>query len=420
MIISNLKLTWKVLKRRKLFTFISLFGITFTLTILMVGASFFDFMTNSQYPEKKQGRILYLERIEQYEGKNGNSYTNYRNGTPGYFLLDEYISKLKTPEKISIYSFSTISANSYINNKRVELKLRFSDEAFWDILDFGFIEGKPFVANDVKNKNYVAVISQATAQKYFGNEDSYLGRYIEANNTQYKVVGVVKNVPVLRVNSYADIWVPISTSKDDFTSKSLAGSYAAILLARSSSDFESIREECAKMITKVVLIHESKFHLEVYLDTYLQKFVRATPLGVSDRSGISNFYALLSALIILFMLLPAINLINLNVTRLMERSSEIGARRSFGATRKVLLSQFIVENLILTFLGGILAYIFSMIILKVIQFTGVIPYAEFNLNLRVLLVGLGFIIFFGLLSGILPAYRMSRLKITEVMNGGEL
>ena len=58
--------------------------------------------------------------------------------------------------------------------------------------------------------------------------------------------------------------------------------------------------------------------------------------------------------ILLVMLLPTLNLININVTRIMERSSEIGVRKAFGASSRTLVYQFIVENIILTLIGGII------------------------------------------------------------------
>ena len=62
--------------------------------------------------------------------------------------------------------------------------------------------------------------------------------------------------------------------------------------------------------------------------------------------------ALLAALALLFMLLPAVNLVNLNLSRILERASEIGVRKAFGASSRTLVGQFVVENLVLTLLGG--------------------------------------------------------------------
>src|ERR1700750_2574446 len=59
------KIAIAVLKRKKFFTFISLFGISFTLTILMVMTAFIDKVINDKYPDKKRDRLLFVNGIEQ-------------------------------------------------------------------------------------------------------------------------------------------------------------------------------------------------------------------------------------------------------------------------------------------------------------------------------------------------------------------
>ena len=58
-------------------------------------------------------------------------------------------------------------------------------------------------------------------------------------------------------------------------------------------------------------------------------------------------------LALLFLLIPTVNLVNINISRIMERASEIGVRKAFGAPARTLVGQFLVENLLLTFVGGL-------------------------------------------------------------------
>ena len=121
---------------------------------------------------------------------------------------------------------------------------------------------------------------------------------------------------------------------------------------------------------------------------------------------------------ILFMVLPTINLININISRIMERSSEIGIRKAFGAASRTLVGQFITENVILTLLGGILGFLGSVAILNVISESGLIAYANFQMNYKLFLYGLALTLFFGLFSGVYPAWRMSRLHPVDALRGG--
>src|ERR1700709_1007673 len=92
------KIAIAVLKRRKFFTFISLFGISFTLTILMVLTAFIDKVINDNYPDKKRNRLLYVNGIELRgpQAMNGS--------TVSFYFLTHYAGSLKTPVKIAISS----------------------------------------------------------------------------------------------------------------------------------------------------------------------------------------------------------------------------------------------------------------------------------------------------------------------------
>ena len=120
---------------------------------------------------------------------------------------------------------------------------------------------------------------------------------------------------------------------------------------------------------------------------------------------------------LLFSLLPAVNLVNLNMSRIMERASEIGVRKSFGASSRTLVGQFIVENLVLTLLGGAAGLVLSALALRALNGSGLIPYAQFTMNYRVFLYALGLAVFFGVLSGVYPAWRMSRLHPVAALKG---
>jgi putative ABC transport system permease protein len=136
--------------------------------------------------------------------------------------------------------------------------------------------------------------------------------------------------------------------------------------------------------------------------------------GLSATDKLAALIALAS---LAFMALPAINLINVNLSRVLERAPEIGVRRAFGATRSRLVGQFVVENIALSLVGGAIAFVLAAIVLAGISASGVIPYAHLTVNFRVLAFGLVASVVFGLLSGVVPAWRMSRLHPVEALRG---
>ena len=119
----------------------------------------------------------------------------------------------------------------------------------------------------------------------------------------------------------------------------------------------------------------------------------------------------------MFMLLPTLNLVNINVSRIMERASEIGVRKAFGATSGTLAIQFIVENIILTFIGGLIGLGLAFGILKLVQNMDVISYTQFTINFKVFLIAILLCVVFGFLSGVLPAIRMSKMQVVNAIKG---
>jgi putative ABC transport system permease protein len=185
-----------------------------------------------------------------------------------------------------------------------------------------------------------------------------------------------------------------------------------MLLASSKSDFAKIKNEFQSSVQKVEFPIEGFKNIETHARTILDLFI-----GVIYHDK-TSFYASLSALLLIIFAIPSLNLINLNITRIRERESEIGIRKSFGSPVTLIAWQFLIENIVLTLLGGLLALVFSLVILKSIQSTGVIPFDGIPFNFRIFLNAILFCLLFGLISGLLPALRMSRLQIVKTLHGG--
>ncbi|MEJ7684853.1 MAG: FtsX-like permease family protein [Segetibacter sp.] len=336
------------------------------------------------------------------------------NNPASYYYLSHYVSTLKTPAKVAISSFF-LPTNTYVNNKKISIYLKYTNDAFWDVMEYKFIEGKPYTLQQINNGERVAVISEDTKKDYFGDVASVVGKYIEADNVQYRVSGVVKSAPVTMLVSYADLFVPYTVSKTNYKQKKLEGNYTAVLLANSKADLPKIRSEYASVVSK---IKPDNKDFDIFIsaaDPYLASFLSATPLGDAESGKVNKLIFMVTIFVLLFMLLPTLNLININISRIMERSSEIGVRKAFGASGITLVGQFIVENIILTFLGAVIGVVLSFIILQVVNNSDLIANMHLTINLNVLLFSLIACLVFGLLSGVYPAWKMSRLQVVTAL-----
>lgn len=400
------KIAIAVLKRRKFFTFISLFGISFTLTILIVLTAFVDNVTSANYPETNRDRSLYIISIQQRDTAHQGQMT----GPASFYFLSHYVATLKTPAKVAISSMFS-ATNTYVNNNKLVINMKYTNEDFWDVMQFKFLEGKPYTKQQIDNGERVAVISEETKKQYFGDVSSVVGKYIEADNVQYRVTGVVKNVPVIMPVAYADLFVPYTVSKADWRTKTLSGNYTAVILANSKSDLPKIQAEYANVVSKIPPENKDFSVLISSADDYLTSFMSLNNKG----NGVSILITVIVAFALFVMLLPTLNLININISRIMERSSEIAVRKAFGASSRTLVWQFIVENIILTIIGAVIGLLLSFIIIQIINNGNIIANMHLTINLTVLFYALIACLVFGLLSGVYPAWRMSKMHVVTAL-----
>ncbi|MEW5981273.1 MAG: ABC transporter permease [Acidobacteriota bacterium] len=409
MLKNYLKLAWKVLWRRKFFTVISLFGISFTLVGLMVATALLDHVFAPYPPEVRQHRTLGIFRAEMTGGRSS------WHSNAGYKLLDRYARDLPGVERLAITSTAE-QVYSYQGGTRVKLFIRRSDAEYWRVLDYRFLEGGPFTDQDVANGSLVAVINASTRDRFFGGPPA-LGKTIEADGQHFRVIGVVPDVPILREVSFAELYVPVTTAKTDAYREQLLGGFTGLLLAQSPADFPAIKAEFAARLPQIPLPNPRWEKLTSRASTKFE--YAAEMLAGSDgrEANTALLWAFIAGVMLLFALLPTVNLVNLNMSRIMERASEIGVRKAFGASSRTLVGQFIVENVVLALIGGVLGFLGSVLVLEIANRSSLIPYAHFAMNYRIFLYGLGLAVFFGVLSGVYPAWRMSRLHPVQALKG---
>lgn len=413
MLTNYIKIAWKVLLRHPFYTFITLFGISLTLTVLMVLTSFLDHLLGSHYPEVNRSRSLYMPLMIQTDSAR----TSRNSGPMSFKFLSDYARTLKTPERVTIFSFFN-SSNAYAGNRKIKLNTSYTDAEYWQVNQFAFLEGKPYNDQNISRGDYVAVITDSFKRQYFDHSDaSVVGRDIEIENIHYKVIGVVSGSPITRMFTHADVYFPYTAPKSNYQSAGLRGRFVAIALARHERDLPAINDEFQSRVRQIPMpAVEGGFKysvLEVQSDQYAQNFIDTLLDGRPGTKAV--VFGVLIFVFFMLVGLPAINLINVNVSRILERASEIGVRKAFGAPVRTLLWQFIVENIFITFIGGAIALVLSFGIIQLINTSGWIAYADLTININVFIISLLICLVFGFISGVLPALRMSKLNIADAL-----
>jgi putative ABC transport system permease protein len=239
------------------------------------------------------------------------------------------------------------------------------------------------------------------------------------------VTGVVEDPPKTDQNAMGDLYFPYTLIKNNDPSEEYLGGFIIAFKANSSKQFGPIRSEAQEMVAR--LDAADTLHSVFLSGPYSQ--VEKMIVGYGDPEeysiGTSLFKYLMFALA--FLLLPAVNLMALNFSRIQERGEEIAIRKSFGAASGVLRGQFLFENILMTLTGGIIGILLSYLVVALfgnsltlsVAFMNNVP-LTFSFNYAVFAAALIACLVFGLLSGYLPAVRLSRMKPAIYLKGGEL
>jgi putative ABC transport system permease protein len=403
-----LTLSVKVLLRRKVFTLISLFGIVATLTVFVVIAALLDHSFGPGAPETKRDRMLSVMRVNMF----GDGLRMSAHGS--YSLFDRHARNLPGVEYMSIFT-NSITADSFVDGRKQTLALKRTDAGFWRVFDFTFLEGRPYETRDVENADFVAVITETARQRLLGGAPA-VGRAIEVDGQPFRVVGVVADVSEMRALPYSEVWVPVTTSKTPLDEPGLLGGYQVAVVGYDRAALPGIREEFNSRLARIEVPSGADLVVAPF-ETQFEGFARQMMSDESLESKAPLLMGLMGAAGFLLALLPAVNLVNLNVSRILERSSEIGVRKAFGASSRTLVGQFVVENILLTFVGAIAAFALSIGVLGAINQSGVIAHAQLGMNGRIFVSGVVIALVFGILSGVYPAWRMSRLHPVSALKG---
>jgi len=366
------------------------------------------------------GKMVY-DTTYSYKERNASMSSS----SAGYALLDKHLRKLQKVEKYSFYSSGT-SFDIFLHSNKLTFEAVYTDKSFWDIFDFEFVEGQSYTENQVQNQEQVIVISDRAAREYFGRDQGLVGEEIFVNNKHFKILGVVKQVSSREETIAGQLYIPLfEIGEDDLKRQSFLGSFNAVFMGKDKTslplilaDIERIAESTAPVGYKS---SNAKFNtLEIMAFSFFERYACDFVSESDPKKGVRLFLTVLISLLTLFVLLPTLNLININISRIMERSAEIGVRKAFGADSGNILFQFVFENVILTFIGGLIGFALALVLLSVINGSQVLGDTVLSFNFKIFFFSILICLLFGILSGLIPAYKMSKIHIVNALKQNQL
>lgn len=286
---------------------------------------------------------------------------------------------------------------------------------YWNVFQFEFLEGRAFSREEFENKQPVAVINKSMADILFKGE-SAVGKRIECQKVVYTITGVVRDVSVFTTGIFEKFW--FSNKYNSFT-PSGDHYYDICVLFPQNVSVVTAKQGIARVLEDYYSRRGRK------VEVVAEKLYTVKEDLVNDVGIQLLFYGVPIVLLIL-LIIPAINIVTLNVANSVKQSEEIAIRRAIGASCLELFFQIIVENLILVIVGVLLGLLLFFPMVHVIEETcvnGVLEGTDVlitHIDYVVILGGILPMMFvFTLLTGGYSAYWAIKKNMAVVLKGGD-
>lgn len=408
----------KIIRQNKFFTFLNLFGMSITITIILIAAIRIESTVWPGGPEKNNDKMLFIKNSmienDQYMSM----------GQLNLQVVEDYLLKMESPSAIAI---SSNDPWSYFGENGVEeFNIKNVNDGWWHVFDFNFTRGRAFNTGEVKDAQNVVVIDERVKNRFFGDEVA-LGKMLDIAGKAFKVIGIIEEVPSNCIQAHASVYIPYTIKEGQSRDLRDMGDYSAAFRFEDKDQRKAIENELDRIKSGLNQLMEDgyEFHFGGPYDAlsyYLIGWQR-----MDEYKGDETEILKVLGKMLLILLLPAINLISIQLIRVHERAEEIGVRKAFGASRGELIKQILYENILLTFIGAVLGLLLTIVIfygfndlIKSTLFADAGNNVLVRINLGLFFISLIVALVLSFLSGLLPALKMSKVETAVVLKGGKL
>ena len=281
--------------------------------------------------------------------------------------------------------------------------------AYYEVQGLQLAMGRFLKQTDVDNSSYVCVLNTDAAEELVGYVDC-VGQSVTLDNVEFTVVGVLEenedSLSSMLTSGTLFAYMPYSTLirlsdsvPDEITSFYIAAPAGGTLEAAESTIEQILYErfnedEDAYSISSQNLVEEA-------LDTIT-----------------STLSILLGGIAAISLVVGGIGIMNIMLVTVTERTREIGIRKAIGASRGTILTQFLVEAVVLCMMGCCLGIFLSWAILQLVNTVVASTGISFAMDLGVVLVAVVFCFLIGVIFGLYPANKAAKMKPIDALHYG--
>ena len=421
------KVAFRNLLKRKGFSLINILGLATGMAVCLLIVLFIQSELSFDRHNEKAKDIYRVVLERSYPGRSTS-----------YSIIPQSIGaaiKAEYPEVLESTRLFNLSGNGNfflrIGEKTFEEKrVLAADSNFFRVFTCKMINGNAATALEKPN---TVVLNESTAKRYFGTSNA-VGKTFETDGNDttlsYLVTGVVADWPD---NSHFVFDMLISTNSFQFTRRPNYTGFAAhtYLLLNPKSSYTALEAKFPDVIKKYVSPEINKVFNQSWEDFqkagngyryYLQPLTRihlVSDLEAELRPNGSMAAVYIFAIVAVFILfLACINFINLSTARSVERAKEVGIRKTFGSEKRSLISQFLIESVLVSLLSMLLAFVLIILLIPAFNtISGKELTLSYFLQPSWILLLIAFVFMTGLVAGLYPAFVLSSFNPIMVLKG---
>lgn len=352
MIKNYIKIAWRNIINKKLYSALNIIGLTVGLG---VGLLILLWVQDENSYDKFNTKIDRIYKVNASIG-TGASKQVWGGVQPpvAFYALKEVPGVENAVRVVGNWDYNKFRYQDKL--LRVTTPMKFVDDAFFSVFDYKLLKGdpkKPF-PNDQS-----VILTESEARKYFGDADP-IGKVIRGNDKDpYTVSGIIADIPSTS-SIQADMFFPMNVRKKQYDGKDMWksmdedwGDYytETYLLVKPNASTTAIANKLTaihQLLHKGIKPTDGVYQLQSLADVHLYN-----PDGTSAGAQIVKIFTIVAVLILL---IACINYVNLSTARSVLRSKEVSVRKIIGAERKDLFFQFVLETAICFAIAMILAF----------------------------------------------------------------
>ncbi len=425
MLTNYLKIAWRNLLRNKAFSAINIVGLAIGLaTCLLISLFVLDELSYDRFNEKADRIVRVIFRGTM----NGGQIAEATVMAPTAQTLKANYPEIQAVTRLRRGGSALFS---YKDKTFKEDAVAFVDSTFFDVFTLPFRAGNPRTALTRPN---TVVITQPVAQKYFGTDDP-IGKVlrIKGESTTYTVTGLIDAMPS-NAHFHIDFLLSMANSPEATSTSWMASNFYTYLVLPEGYDYKRLEAKLPQIVStymgpqlqqafgmSMAQFRQKGNSVGLFLQPLTDIHLHSSLTSEIEPAGNIQYVYIFGATALFMLLIACINFMNLSTAGATKRAREVGIRKVMGSLKQALVSQFLIESILLTTIAMVLALGLIWTVLPAFnELAGKALTLRYE-QLPAMVTGLllfGFLI--GVLAGSYPAFFLSSFKPITVLKGGNV